>query len=121
MSPISASELASIQSAASLAACNLSCTIQRATRSTDAQGGASLTWATIATVNAGMASPTAGQLQNYGYLIGSLAAWRVQLPYGTDAKHGDRFIIGGKTLQVQVDLSPQSYNALATFICTEVV
>lgn len=120
MSPISTAEMAQIRSDASNAACDLSCQIQRATRASDAQGGGSLTWTTIATVNAGMTSPTAGQLQNYGYIIGSLAAWRIQFTYGTDVQHGDRLVIGGKTLQVQVDLSPQSYNALVTVLATTV-
>jgi hypothetical protein len=68
-----------------------------------------------------MASPTAGQLANYGYLIGSLAAWRVNLPYGTDVQHDDQLLIAGKTLYVHVDLSPQSYNSLTTVLATEVI
>jgi hypothetical protein len=121
MLTVSAAELASIRTESASAACDTPCTIQRKTRTLDAYGTASETWATVATCNVGLTEPTAGQLANYAYLIGSLAAWKVQLPYGTNVVHQDHLIITGKTLVAQVDLSPQSYNTLTTMLCTEII
>jgi hypothetical protein len=122
MNPITACELALMRADVTNAVCDQSCVIQRASRTINAQGGASVTWSTISPdgLLVGMAEPTAGQLQNYGYLVASLAAWRVQFSYGTDVMHGDRLLINGQTLTVQVDLSPQSYNTLTTVLATEV-
>lgn len=118
---ISAAEIARIRADVAAVACDLDCTILRATRTPEPQGGASLTWSPLATLKVGMAEPKASQLRNYQYMVGSLAVWIVQLPYGTDIRHGDRLSIAGKMLEVQVDLSPQSYNMLTTVIATEVV
>lgn len=120
MSPISNAELLSIQSAASLAACDQSCTIQRATRTTDAQGGAATTWNTVATCNAGMSQPTASQMQNYQYIIGSLSAWQLRFPVGTNVQELDHAIIGGQTLEIVKVLTPRSYQALLTCLASEV-
>jgi hypothetical protein len=117
---LSDSELASIRSDVAAAACDTPCTIQRKTATKDAFGTETETWATIASVNVGMRQPSAGQLANYAFLIGSLAAWQVNMPVGTDVKHQDHLIIGGVTMVVQVDLSPQSYNALTTVLATEI-
>lgn len=113
-------EIAQIRADAAAAACSLSCTIKRKAITRDAYGTETDTFNTVTTVNVGMKEPTAAQLQNYDYLIGSLAAWQIQLPYGTDVKHQDHLLIGTDTLVVQVDLSPQSYNMLTTVLATEV-
>lgn len=125
MLAISAAELASIQSDTAAAACTLSCTIQRATRTPNASGGASVAWNTVLqnganTVLAGMAEPTANQLQNYGYLVGSLAAWQVRFPVGTNVLEQDHLIIAGETLEVVKILTPRSLPALLTALCSEV-
>lgn len=120
MYPVSSAELASIRSDAAAAALDLDCDIQRKTLTSDGMGQDSETWTTIATVKAGMTEPSGSQLQNYDYLIGSLATWKVQLPYGTDVQRQDHLIIDGSTLVVQADLSPQSYNALVTVLASEV-
>jgi hypothetical protein len=120
MLPVSAAELASIQTDAVLAACDQSCVIKRAARTPDAQGGASVTWNTIATVNAGMAEPSANQLANYQYMIGSLAAWQVRVPVGTNVLEQDQLVIGGQTLNVVKILTPRSYPGLLTALAAEV-
>lgn len=124
MLPISASELLQIRSDAVAAACSLPCTIQRKTITADGMGQSTETWATVTTVTAGMTEPTAGQLANFDYLIGSLATWQVKLPYGTNVKTQDHLLITGQftqqTLVVQVVLEPRSYAALLTVIASEV-
>lgn len=119
MNSISPAELASIQ--ADLAAIlDKSCTIKRKTRTADGLGSFTESWATIATVMVGMAQPTAGQLANYDYLIGSLASWQVKFPVGTDVQHQDRLLIGSDTLEVQVNLGLRSYPGLLTVLASEV-
>ena len=119
---ISAVELASIQADAVDAACDKTCVIKRASLNTpDAYGSATKpSYSTVTTTVAGLAEPTAGQLQNYDFLIGSLAAWQVKLPVGTDVQHQDHLVIDGQTLEVHVILTPRSYAALLTVIAAEV-
>lgn len=117
---ITASELAQMQSDANGLVLDLSCTIQRATRTPLASGGASLVWNTVATVKAGMAEPTANQLQNYGYLVGSLAAWQIRFPVGTNVQEQDHLIINGEVLEVVKIMTPRSLPILLTALCSEV-
>jgi hypothetical protein len=117
---LDATELLQIQQDAYAATCDLPCVIQRGTRTPNPQGGASVTFAPIATVNAGMSQPTGTQLQNYGYLVDALSAWQIKFAVGTDVRNGDRLIIAGQTLFVQVVLNPRSYPALLTCIASEV-
>lgn len=121
MLPVSATELAQIQADAAAAACDQACVIKRSSRTPEPQGGATLTWNVISPEDllAGMAQPTAGQLQNYGYLVGSLAAWQVKLPIGTNVQEKDQLFIAGQTLSVVKDLTPRSYAALITVLATE--
>jgi|SRR5579875_2202728 len=120
---LSAAELAQLRADAAAAALDQPCTIQRKTRTSDGMGQSTYTWTTISPhgLMAGMTEPTAGQLQNYDYVIGSLAAWHVRLPYGTTVQYQDRLLIGDKTLTVQVVLEPRSYAALLSVLASEVV
>jgi len=118
---VTAAELARIQAETAAQTLSLTCLVQRkGAFVSDGAGGSSSAYTTIATVLAGMSEPTAGQLQNYDYLIGSLAAWQVKLPVGTDVKHQDHLVISGETLEVQVILAPRSYPALLTVLASEV-
>ena len=117
---LSAAELADIQADAAAAACDLSCVITRGTRTPIASGGGSVSPNTIATVNAGMTQPTAGQLQNYDYIVASKSAWMVKFAIGTDVKEKDQLVINGMTLYVAKVLNPRSYPALITVLATEV-
>lgn len=116
---ITVSELTLIQSDAN-ALLDKTCLIRRATLTADAYGTQSETWADVTTVDAGMAQPSAGLLANYAFLIGSLATWKVRLPYGTDVREKDQLVIDGQTLIVQVILSPQSYSVFANVLASEV-
>jgi hypothetical protein len=129
MTPISQAELAQIQADAYTASCDLPCVVQRGTRTPNAQGGASVTWNTVVQtfppgfsppLLAGLSQPSAGQLQNFGYLIGDLAAWQAKLPVWANVAEKDRLMISGETLTVQKDLTPRSYPALLTCLVTEV-
>jgi hypothetical protein len=117
-----AAELAAIRSDVAALALDLSCEIQRKTITKDQYGTQTEIWNTISPDNlkVGMTEPSAGQLQNYEYVIGSLETWRVQLPYTTDVQLQDHLIVGGKTLTIQVDLTPKSYAALLTVLASKV-
>lgn len=114
------SELAQIRTDAAAAACDKTCQIYRPTITHGTTAEAIPSYTLLSTTTAGMTQPSAGLLQNYDFLIGSLAAWQVKLPYGTDVQHRDRLVIDGETLEVQVVLIPRSYEALRTVIASEV-
>ena len=120
MNAISPAELAAMQAEAVAAACPDPCVVSRGTRTPEAQGGASVAYSTVETTVAGMAEPSPSQLQNYGYLIGSLAAWQVKLPVASVTQEKDRLTIKGQTLNVIKLLSPRSYPVLLTVLATEV-
>ena len=119
---IPASELAQIQADAAYVACDRPCTIQRKTKTLDAYGSESEVWNTISSIGllAGMMEPTGTQLQNFDYKIGSLKAYQVKLPVGTDVKEQDLLFIENQRLVVQVSLTPRSYPSLLTLLATDV-
>ena len=119
MLPVSVAELASIRADAAAAVCTLPCTIERWNKATQ-------TWPTVSQPGllVGMTEPTAGQLQNYEYMIGDLAAWHIHFPYGTDVRDLDRLVITEDsgittTLAVNKVLQPRSYTALISVLATE--
>lgn len=116
---ISSAELAAMQ-AASQSAMDLSIQVQRLTETKDAERNTIRSYATVATVAGNLAQPTAGQLANYGFAIADVAAWLVRLPVGTDVRIGDRLIANGQTLEVQVQLQPQSYQTAMRVLVAEV-
>jgi hypothetical protein len=59
-------------------------------------------------------------LATYADRIGSRTISRVQFPLGTDVREGDRLIIDGQKLDVQVKL-PRSYDVLPTVLASEAV
>lgn len=117
---ISPQEMAQIRADVANVACDLSCTVQRKTVISDGMGGKSETWATVTTCKAAMKQPTVGMLQNYDFLIGDLATWLVQVPFGTGVQRLDHLIINGETLVVQVELTPRSYSVMDTYLATEI-
>lgn len=122
MNPTLAAELTAIRSEATSAVLDQTCQIFRSTVPV-ADGYSSPTnknYGLLATTVAGMTQPTANQLQNYGYKIGSLAAWHVKLPYGTNVEEQDHLLINGETLEVQVLLTPQSYQIFTSVLASEV-
>src|SRR5437879_178237 len=98
MNPITAAELTQIRQDAAVAL-DKDCAIQRNTGATkDHYGQMSGGTATNTTTKAGMTQPSAGQLQNYEYVVGSQATWLVKLPYGTDVQLLDILVTEGQKL-----------------------
>lgn len=106
--------------AVSNGAMDQSFTIQRLLRTPDGTGHYSEVFSTIATVAGNLAQPTAGQMQNYGYKVGSLATWQVRLPVGTNVEENDQLLTDSQTLRVQVILGPQSYQTSLRLLASEV-
>jgi hypothetical protein len=131
MPAISDAEMASIQADVVAAACDLSCQIERASiaYSPGPSGTATssvTTWPVISPPGllAAMTEPTAGQLQNYEYMIGDQAAWHIRFPVGTDVVERDRLLITDKTgyirtLSVSKVLKPRSYAVLLSVLAIE--
>ena len=120
MLPVSAAELAAIQSEAQAACCDKTCQIYRkASLTSDGYGSDTSTLTLHATTVAGMRQPTAGELANYDFMIADKAAWTVHLPIGTDVQHQDQLLIEGQYLEVHVILTPKSYPALLDVIAAE--
>lgn len=117
---ISADELAQIQRDTSFAVCDKTCIIKRKATTRDTYGSESETFNTIATVSCGMSQPSGGQLQNYDFIIGSLEAWQVHFPIGTNVQHQDHLMFEGLSLVVQVLLDVHSYPALLTVLASEI-
>ena len=115
---LSAAELAQLQADVAAVACDQSCQIQRSSVSYGT-GGATVTWPTKYTVNAGMAQPQAGSFATQEYHLGDKAAWMVRFPVGTDVQENDRLVIAGRTLSVNKLLIPRSYPALVSVLATE--
>jgi hypothetical protein len=123
MNSISASELASIQADVSAVACDKPCQIQRPNKTGDPYGSKSepsLITISPNGLKCGMRQPSAGQLQNYDYKIGSLAAWVLVFPVGTNVQEQDYVLVEGQKLVVQVLLDHHSYPALLPVLASEV-
>lgn len=117
---ISAAELAAMQATANASA-DVTFDLQRRTTGQGATGNVTTSYGHVANVSGSLAQPTAGQMQNYGYKIGSLAAWQVRLPVGTDVRETDHLVTpDGQTLEVQVILAPQSYQTAVRVLASEV-
>jgi|SRR5579885_176001 len=121
MPVVPASELAQIALDVEDLVCDKSCAIWRKTPTKDAYGTETEVLSEIQTCNVNVSEPSAGQLQNYDYLIGSLAAWRVRMPTTANVQHQDHLVIDGSTMVVQVILAPKSYEVLRTVLATEVL
>ena len=118
---LDANALALIQRDAVAAACDTSADIYPKVTTKDAYATGVDTWPTrSATVPAGLRQPSATELQNFDFLIGSKVAWTVLMPVGTVVHPQDHLVIEGQTLEVHVPLTPTSYPALLAIICAEI-
>lgn len=117
-----ADELAQLQADLVEAVCDKSCVIKRPATTQDAWGTQSETLTIISDpdLKCGMSQPSAGQLANYAYVIGSLSAWQVRLPVATQVQEQDLITIEGQTLTVQVLLDLHSYPGLLTILASEI-
>jgi hypothetical protein len=115
-----AAEMALMRSDVAAIALDLDCVIQRKTATSDAWGTETEVWATVATLKAGMKSPTPAMLDLYAEQLGTKLAWQVNFTWGTDVRIQDHLIIGADTMIVQAILSQQSYGALTTCLAVEI-
>lgn len=123
MSALTDAELADIRADVAEVACDQPCTLYRkGARVPTAQGGNSAAYVALSNPGllAGMRMPTAGQLTNYQYLVGSKAAWQLHFPYGTDVRENDHASIAGETLEVVKLLQPSSYSTLTNVLAVEI-
>ena len=123
---IRASELTRIRRDVEAVALNLPCVIQRKTvTQEDVYGSDTEAWPVVSPEDlmCGMSEPSGTQLENFNFLVASLATWQVKLPYQTDVQHQDRLIVTGEygpqTLVVQVILEPRSLASLVTVLASE--
>lgn len=97
------------------------CTISRATLTTDNAGGATLSWADVATDVPCRAGPPSSRWER-------IAAEKVQavnvqiftLPHDTDVRPADRIVWSGETFEVQPG-EVGSWPTALRVMCTEVV
>ncbi len=95
--------------------------VQRATRTDLGNGTFSLSWATIATVAASEAKPSASIMQQYASVIGSATSWVMRLPYGTSYHADDRILMpSGDIRRIQADLSDSSYSTCQLILVAKV-
>jgi hypothetical protein len=83
-------------------------------------GSSTETWALVETTVVGMVQPSASLMQNYDYVIGSLASWELHFPVGIDVRYQDHAVIEDNTLEVHVVLEPRSYQAMLVVLAAEV-
>jgi head-tail adaptor len=96
--------------------------VQRKTLTSDAMGGQTVAWATVATV-AGRVSPS--QFPPWEKLfaerVGSHSNWTITLPSGTDVRTEDRLIAGTRTLEVIEVRAPRSWEMARVVFAAEVL
>ena len=73
--------------------------IQRATDVPDGAGGATRTWATFVTVWA-KATPTGGKEGLIAGTLQQVQGWRVQMRFRADVTAAERFVLGGRPLNI---------------------
>jgi hypothetical protein len=125
---LDAAELAQIQADLVAMVCDKSCQIYRDTAATTPgiYGSSSSSksdtgaYTLMHTVVCGMAQPSGGQLANYDYLIADKDAWTVHFPVGTDVQERDHLVVEGQILEVQILLTPQSYQGLLSCLAAEI-
>jgi hypothetical protein len=125
---LDAAELAQIQADLVAMVCDKSCQIYRdLTATTPGIYGSSSSskndtgaYTLMHTVVCGMAQPSGGQLANYDYVIGDKDAWTVHFPVGTDVLERDHLVVEGQILEVQILLTPQSYQGLLSVLAAEI-
>ena len=118
---ISATELAAMQAVVN-SALDVTFTQKRTTPTQGPTGNVIDSYSTVnAALKGNLAQPSAQLLANYEYRVGDQASWLVRVPVGTDLRAGDRLVTSdGNTLDVQVLLTPQSYQTAIQAICAEV-
>ena len=117
---LSSAQLAAFRATAESALDIPGVVIQRATLADDGYGIHTPTWATVATVDASEAKPSAAIMQQYAARIANVTSWTMRFPWGTDIRAGDQIIMpNGDTRLVQADLSDSSYSTANLYLVSE--
>ena len=118
---LSSAQLTAMRTAATSALDIAGVQVQTVTLTDDGYGHQTEVWATVATVAASEAKPSAAIMQQYASRIGTLKSWVVRLPYGTVCTEGNRLLFpSGDARLVQVDLSDSSYTTAQLYLISEV-
>ncbi len=96
------------------------CIIQTSTTTPDKYGSESKTWTNAQTVRCAAIGPQPGTLSTIDEQVRASAIWHVHFPYGTAVQEGNRLLINGHTLTVQVVLDPNAYSVLTSVYAQEV-
>jgi SPP1 family predicted phage head-tail adaptor len=98
-----------------------SCAIKAATETSDGAGGASVAWATTATVACGVEQTgRAPEERMVAEKLALTTAFTVRLPRGTAVTVANRLLVGGVTYQVR-HVSPATAEAIDVRCVCEVV
>jgi len=117
---LSAAQLAVFRATATSALDISGVQVVRLTKADDGYGLSTETPATIATVAATEAKPSAAIMQQYAARIANVTSWVMRLPYGTDCQTGDQLVMpNGDTRLVQADLSDSSYSTANLYLVSE--
>lgn len=118
---LSSAQLTALRAVATSALDIAGVQIQRSTKTSNGDGTYSLAWATIATVSASEAKPSASIMQQYANVIGSATSWVMRLPYGTTYRADDRLLMpSGDIRRIQADLSDSSYSSCQLLLVAKV-
>lgn len=118
---LSASELASMQAAIQTQIMDKTCSIQRATASSDGQGHTTQTYATIASnVACALNKPSGGWMIAQAAKMTDVSTWALFVPIGTDIQHKDHIVIAGSTYTIQTVFSPETFQLVLSALVTQV-
>lgn len=119
---LNADQLTALRAAAAAALDISGVEIQHNTPVSTGGGTYSDSWATIATVAASQAKPSAGIMAAYSDVVGSATSYVMRVPYGTSFAANDRVVMpgSGDVLRIQADLSDSSYSTCALFLAVRI-
>jgi len=118
---LSAAQLAAFRAVASSALDISGVEVVRLTKADDGYGLRTESPATVATVAATEAKPSAAIMQQYAARIANVTSWVMRFPYGTDIRTGDQLVMpNGDTRLVQADLSDSSYSTANLYLVSEI-
>jgi head-tail adaptor len=96
-------------------------TVQRQSPTSDGAGGATESWATVASVACRVGvSSSSSQERALAERVTNVSTWTLTLPVGTDVRVGDRLVVGTRTFEVLAVLSHSLVTALRV-VCVEVL
>lgn len=118
---LSASDIAAMRATIE-AALPDTCTIQRATETSDGAGGRTKTWATLASgVKCRLAPDTyRAEEREVAARLTAVTAWVITLPVGQDVAEKDRIVVGSSTYEVAGVSKHGAWELSVRVSCTKV-